>query len=206
MPVTEIRARSVLPSFVERTSYGHQETNPYSKLFEERIVFLGAPVDDVSANDVMAQLVCLESSEPDRAISMYINSPGGSLTAMTAIYDTMRYIRPEVHTYCLGQAASAAAVLLAAGTPGRRAVVPNARVLIHQPSVEAIHGQTSDLEIHAAEVTRLRRQLESALSEATGQSPERIRDDIERDLILTAEEAVAYGLADTVIASRKPTR
>jgi ATP-dependent Clp protease protease subunit len=206
MPATEIRARSVLPSFVERTSYGHQETNPYSKLFEGRIVFLGAPIDDVMANDVMAQLICLESNEPDREISMYINSPGGSLTAMTAIYDTMRYIRPAVHTYCLGQAASAAAVLLAAGAPGQRSVVPNARVLIHQPSVEVIRGQTSDLEIHAAEVTRLRRQLEAALAEATGQPPERVRDDIERDLILTAAEAVAYGLADHVITSRKPAR
>jgi ATP-dependent Clp protease, protease subunit len=204
MPMTEIRARSVLPSFVERTSYGHQETNPYSKLFEGRIVFLGAPIDDVVANDVMAQLICLESSEPDREISMYINSPGGSLTAMTAIYDTMRYIRPEVHTYCLGQAASAAAVLLAAGSPGRRSVVPNSRVLIHQPSVDVVRGQTSDLEIHAAEVTRLRRQLEAALAESTGQPPERVRDDIERDLILTAGEAVAYGLADHVITSRKP--
>ena len=206
MPVTEIRARSVLPSFVERTSYGHQETNPYSKLFEGRIVFLGAPIDDVVANDVMAQLICLESSEPDREISMYINSPGGSLTAMTAIHDTMRYIRPEVHTYCLGQAASAAAVLLAAGAPGRRSVVPNSRVLIHQPSVDVVRGQTSDLEIHAAEMTRLRRQLEAALVESTGQSPERVRDDIERDLILTADEAVAYGLADHVITSRKPAR
>ncbi|MHA6629246.1 ATP-dependent Clp protease proteolytic subunit [Pseudonocardia sichuanensis] len=206
MPTTEVRARSVLPSFVERTSYGHQETNPYSKLFEGRIVFLGAPIDDVVANDVMAQLICLESSEPDREISMYINSPGGSLTAMTAIYDTMRYIRPAVHTYCLGQAASAAAVLLAAGAPGRRSVVPNARVLIHQPSVEVIRGQTSDLEIHAAEVTRLRRQLEAALAEATGRPAERVRDDIERDLILTADEAVAYGLADHVVTSRKPAR
>jgi ATP-dependent Clp protease protease subunit len=204
MPVPEVHARSILPSFVERTSYGHQETNPYSKLFEGRIVFLGAPIDDVVANDVMAQLVCLESSEPDREISLYINSPGGSLTAMTAIYDTMRYIRPEVHTYCLGQAASAAAVLLAAGAPGRRSVVPNARVLIHQPSVDVVRGQTSDLEIHAAEVSRLRRQLEAALAEATGQSLERVRDDIERDLILTADEAVAYGLADHVITSRKP--
>jgi ATP-dependent Clp protease, protease subunit len=199
-----LQARYVLPSFVERTSYGHQETNPYSKLFEGRIVFLGAPIDDVVANDVMAQLICLESSEPDRAISMYINSPGGSLTAMNAIYDTMRYIRPEVHTFCLGQAASAAAVLLAAGAPGRRSVVPNSRVLLHHPSVDVVRGQTSDLEIHAAEVTRLRRQLEAALAEATGRSPERVRDDIERDLVLTADEAVAYGLADHVITSRKP--
>jgi ATP-dependent Clp protease protease subunit len=206
MPFAEVHARHVLPSFVERTSYGYQEQNPYSKLFEERIVFLGTQVDDASANDVMAQLICLESSAPDRPISMYINSPGGSLTAMTAIYDTMRYIRCEVHTYCLGQAASAAAVLLAAGAPGHRSVVPNARVLIHQPSVEGVRGQTSDLEIYAAEVARLRRQLEEALAEGTGQPVERIHSDIERDLVLTADEAVEYGLADNVIASRKKSR
>jgi ATP-dependent Clp protease, protease subunit len=206
MPIAEVRARHVLPSFVERTSYGVQETNPYSKLFEGRIVFLGTQIDDAAANDIMAQLICLESTEPDRPISMYINSPGGSLTAMTAIYDTMRYIRPPVHTYCLGQAASAAAVLLAAGARGHRSVVPNARVLVHQPSVDVVRGQTSDLEIHAAEVSRLRRQLEVALAEGTGQPVERIRADIERDLVLTADEAVAYGLADHVIESRKAPR
>jgi ATP-dependent Clp protease protease subunit len=201
-----VQARHVLPSFVERTSYGHQETNPYSKLFEGRIVFLGTQIDDAAANDVMAQLICLESTEPDRPISMYINSPGGSLTAMTAVYDTMRYIRPAVHTFCLGQAASAAAVLLAAGAPGHRAVVPNARVLIHQPSIDVVRGQTSDLEIYAAEVSRLRRQLEEALAAGTGQTVERIHADIERDLVLTADEAVAYGLADNIIESRKLTR
>jgi ATP-dependent Clp protease protease subunit len=201
-----MQARHVLPSFVERTSYGYQETNPYSKLFEGRIVFVGTQIDDAAANDVMAQLICLESAEPDRLISMYINSPGGSLTAMTAIYDTMRYVRPAVHTYCLGQAASAAAVLLAAGAPGHRSVVPNARVLIHQPSIDVVRGQTSDLEIYAAEVSRLRRQMEEALAEGTGQTVERIHADIERDLVLTADEAVAYGLADNVIASRKPAR
>jgi ATP-dependent Clp protease, protease subunit len=200
------QARHVLPSFVERTSYGHQETNPYSKLFEGRIVFLGTQIDDAAANDVMAQLICLESTEPDRPISMYINSPGGSLTAMTAVYDTMRYIRPAVHTFCLGQAASAAAVLLAAGAPGHRAVVPNARVLIHQPSIDVVRGQTSDLEIHAAEVSRLRRQMEETLAAGTGQTVERIHADIERDLVLTADEAVAYGLADNIIESRKLTR
>jgi ATP-dependent Clp protease, protease subunit len=203
MQVPMARSRHVLPSFVERTSYGHQESNPYNKLFENRIVFLGTEIDDAAANDVMAQLICLESVEPDRAISMYINSPGGSLTAMTAIYDTMHYIRPAVHTYCLGQAASAAAVILAAGAKGRRSVVPNARVLIHQPSLGVFRGQTSDLEIQAAEVTRMRRQLESVLAEHTGQSLDRVHDDIERDLILTAEQAVEYGLADTVIPSRK---
>ncbi|OLT03725.1 ATP-dependent Clp protease proteolytic subunit [Pseudonocardia sp. CNS-004] len=200
------QTRYVLPSFVERTSYGHQETNPYSKLFEGRIVFLGTQIDDAAANDVMAQLICLESTEPDRPISMYINSPGGSLTAMTAIYDTMRYIRPPVHTYCLGQAASAAAVLLAAGARGHRSVVPNSRVLIHQPSIDVVRGQTSDLEIYAAEVSRLRRRLEEALAEGTGQPVERIHTDIDRDLVLTADEAVAYGIADQIVASRKLPR
>src|ERR671915_2217812 len=180
-----VQARHVLPSFVERTSYGYQESNPYSKLFEGRIVFLGTQIDDAAANDVMAQLICLESTEPDRPISMYINSPGGSLTAMTAIYDTMRYIRPPVHTFCLGQAASAAAVLLAAGARGQRSVVPNSRVLIHQPSLGVFQGQTSDLEIQAAEVTRMRRQLEAVLAEHTGQPLDKVHDDIERDLILT---------------------
>jgi ATP-dependent Clp protease, protease subunit len=197
------RSRYVLPSFVERTSYGVQESNPYNKLFENRIIFLGTEIDDAAANDVMAQLMVLESGDPDRAISMYINSPGGSITAMTAIYDTMTYIRPAVHTFCLGQAASAAAVLLAAGARGQRSVVPNSRVLIHQPSLGVFQGQTSDLEIQAAEVTRMRRQLEAVLAEHTGQPLDKVHDDIERDLILTADEAVEYGVADQVISSRK---
>jgi ATP-dependent Clp protease, protease subunit len=203
MQLPVARSHYVLPSFVERTSYGMQESNPYNKLFENRIIFLGTEIDDAAANDVMAQLMVLESSEPDRPIAMYINSPGGSLTAMTAIYDTMHYIRPAVHTFCLGQAASAAAVLLAAGAAGHRSVVPNSRVLIHQPSSGLVQGQASDLEIHAAEVTRMRRQLEAVLAEHTGQTLERVHDDIERDLILAADEAVAYGIADTVITSRK---
>jgi ATP-dependent Clp protease, protease subunit len=180
-----------------------QETNPYSKLFEGRIVFLGTQIDDVTANDVLAQLICLESVDPDREIALYINSPGGSLTAMAAIYDTMQYIRPQVHTFCLGQAASAAALILAAGAPGRRSVVPNARILIHQPSVGVIQGQVSDLEIQAAEISRLRRAFEATLAAHTGRAEERVRADIERDLVLTATEAVAYGLADQVLDSRK---
>src|SRR5689334_24235157 len=138
-------SRYILPSFVERTSYGMKESNPYNKLFEERIIFLGVQIDDASANDVMAQLLVLESTDPDRDILMYINSPGGSFTSLMAIYDTMQYVRPEITTVCLGQAASAAAVLLAAGTPGKRLAVPNARILIHQPAVGgAIQGQVSD--------------------------------------------------------------
>lgn len=188
---------------MERTSHGLQESNPYSKLFEGRIVFVGTPIDDACAGDVLAQLICLESSDPDRPISLYLNSPGGSLTAMAAIYDTMQYIRPPVHTYCLGQAASAAAVLLAAGTPGHRAVVPSARVLIHQPSVDGLYGQVSDLEIQAAEISRMRRSMEESLARHTGQPVDRVRADIERDLFLTAEQAVAYGIADRIVPSRK---
>ena len=176
----------MLPSFVERTSYGVKESNPYNKLFEERIIFLGVQIDDASANDVMAQLLVLESTDPDRDILMYINSPGGSFTSLMAIYDTMQYVRPEITTVCLGQAASAAAVLLAAGTPGKRLAVPNARILIHQPATEGIYGQVSDLEIQAAEISRMRKLLEATLAKHSGKTPEQVRLDIERDKILTA--------------------
>jgi ATP-dependent Clp protease, protease subunit len=197
------QSRYVLPSFVERTSYGVKESNPYNKLFEERIIFLGVQIDDASANDVMAQLLCLESADPDREISMYINSPGGSFTSLMAIYDTMQFIRPDIQTVCLGQAASAAAVLLAAGTPGRRLAVKNARILIHQPATEGFYGQVSDLEIQAAEITRMRRLLETTLAKHAGRTPEQVHEDIERDRILTAEEAKEYGIVDEIIQSRK---
>ena len=197
------QSRYELPSFVERTSYGVKESNPYNKLFEERIIFLGVQIDDASANDVMAQLLCLESADPDREISMYINSPGGSFTSLMAIYDTMQFIRPDIQTVCLGQAASAAAVLLAAGTPGRRLAVQNARILIHQPAVEGIYGQVSDLEIQAAEISRMRKLLEHTLAKHSGRTPEQVRLDIERDKILTAEEAKEYGIVDEIIQSRK---
>jgi ATP-dependent Clp protease protease subunit len=196
--------RSILPSLTERTSYGIRETSPYNKLFEERIVFLGAPVDDVSANDIMAQLLWLEGDDPERDIRMFINSPGGSSTALMAIYDTMRYVRPDIETVCLGQAASAAAVLLAAGTPGKRSVLPNARVLIHQPATAGgVRGQVSDLEIQSAEIQRIRRQLETTLAHHTGKPLAEVRRDIERDLVLTAEEAKAYGIVDDVLPYRK---
>ena len=200
------QSRYILPSFVERTSYGVKESNPYNKLFEERIIFLGVQIDDASANDVMAQLLTLESTDPDREIIMYINSPGGSFTSMTAIYDTMQFVRPHIQTVCLGQAASAAAVLLAAGTPGRRLALPNSRILIHQPSSEAIQGQVSDLQIHAEEMYRVRLQLETILAQHTGQTPEQIRDDIERDKVFTAADAAEYGLVDRVVQSRALTR
>jgi len=197
------QSRYVLPSFIEQSAYGTKETNPYAKLFEERIIFLGTQVDDTSANDIMAQLLVLEGLDPDRDITMYINSPGGSFTALMAIYDTMQYVRPDVQTVCLGQAASAAAVLLAAGAPGKRAALPNARVLIHQPATQGTQGQVSDLEIQAAEIERMRRLMETTLARHTGKDAEQIRIDTDRDKILTAEEAVEYGIIDTVFDYRK---
>ncbi|GIH94018.1 MULTISPECIES: ATP-dependent Clp protease proteolytic subunit [Planobispora] len=198
----DINGRYVLPSFVERTSYGVKEMNPYNKLFEDRIIFLGVQIDDASANDVMAQLLTLESLDPDRDISIYINSPGGSFTAMTAIYDTMQFVRPEIQTVCLGQAASAAAILLGGGTPGKRFALPNARILIHQPSTEG-GGQGSDIEIQAREILRMRALLETLVARHSGKTPDEVRKDIERDKILDAEEAKAYGLIDDIIPSRK---
>ena len=198
-----LQSRYMLPSFVERTSYGVKESNPYNKLFEERIVFLGAPVDDTSANDIIAQLMYLESVDPDRDITMYINSPGGSFTSLMAIYDTMQYVWPDVVTFCVGQAASAAAVLLACGTPGKRYGLPNSRILIHQPSTEGMHGQVSDLEIQAREIERVRTALETILARHTNRSPEQVREDIDRDRILTAEEAKIYGIIDEVLPYRK---
>jgi ATP-dependent Clp protease protease subunit len=197
------QGRYTIPEFRERTSTGERIYNPYSKLFEERIIFLGAPIDDTSADDVMAQLLCLESMDPDRDISIYINSPGGSFTALTAIYDTMQFIRPDIQTVCLGQAASAAAVLLAAGTPGKRMALPNSRILIHQPAIEGTGGQGTDIEIWSREILRMRDQLETLLSKHSNRSVEEVRRDIERDKILTAEGALDYGLVDAITESRK---
>jgi ATP-dependent Clp protease protease subunit len=196
------QARYVLPSFTERTSYGMKESNPYNKLFEERIIFCGVQIDDASANDIMAQLLVLEAEDPDRDILLYINSPGGSFTSLMAIYDTMQFVRPEIQTYCMGQAASAAAVLLAAGTKGKRFALQNSRVLIHQPSGEG-QGQVTDLEIQANEIMRMRALLENILATHTGQDIEKIRTDIERDTILTAIQAKEYGIVDEVINTRK---
>ena len=199
-------SRYVLPQYEERTAYGFKRQDPYTKLFEDRIIFLGVQVDDASADDVMAQLLVLESQDPDRDITLYINSPGGSFTALTAIYDTMQYIKPEVTTVCLGQAASAAAVLLAAGAPGKRLALPNARILIHQPAMGGQGGgQASDIEIQANEILRMREWLEHTLAQHTGRSAEEISRDIERDKILTAQGALDYGLVDQVLASRKDT-
>ncbi|WP_328483265.1 ATP-dependent Clp protease proteolytic subunit [Streptomyces sp. NBC_00377] len=197
-------ARHVLPEFTERTSFGHRTTDPYAKLLEERIVFLGTPIDDVSANDVTAQFMYLEHKDPDRDIALYINSPGGSFSAMTALYDTIRFVSCDVETTCLGRAGSTAAVLLAAGTPGKRFTLPGARMTIRQPSLsERVEGQASDLAIQAAELARTRASLEEMLVRHTGRTPEQVASDIERDTSLSAREAVEYGLVDGIVASRK---
>jgi ATP-dependent Clp protease protease subunit len=196
------QSRYILPEFRERHANGERTHNPYTKLFEERIIFLGVQIDDASADDVMAQLLCLESMDPDRDIQIYINSPGGSYTAMTAIYDTMQFVKPQVQTVCLGQAASAAAVILAAGTPGKRFALPHARILIHQPYTEG-GGQGSDIEIQANEILRMRVEMEGMFAKHTGKSAEDVAKDIERDKILTADMAKDYGIIDQVIASRK---
>lgn len=204
--MTRPSARYVLPEFTERTSYGTKSMDPYSKLLEERIVFLGTQIDNTSANDVMAQFMYLEHKDPDRDISLYINSPGGSFSAMSAIYDTMQYVACDVETTCLGQAGSSAAVLLAAGAPGKRNLLPGARVVIHQPALtEPVQGQASDLAIQADELMRVRALLEEMLVRHTGRSQEQVSVDIERDKIFNAREALEYGLADQIIPSRKTT-
>ncbi len=201
-PIRDIQSRYVLPTIEEKTSYGYKRLDPYTKLFEERIIFVGQGIDDTVANDVMAQLLTLESMDPDRDIMMYINSPGGSFTALTAIYDTMQFVRPDVMTVCLGQAASAAAILLAGGAKGKRFALEHARILIHQPSSEG-GGQGSDIEIQAAEILRMRSLLEEMLAKHSSKSAAEIAKDIERDKILTAVEAVEYGIIDQVLESRK---
>ena len=195
-----------IPQWEERTSYGVRRVDPYTKLFEDRIIFLGTPINDDVANAVMAQLLCLQSMDPERQISIYINSPGGSFTALTAIYDTMRYIKPDIQTVCLGQAASAAAVILAAGTKGKRLALPNSRILIHQPATEGGYGQGSDLEIQAREILRIRSLMEQMLANDTGQSVEQVSRDIERDKYLTAQEAKEYGIVDEIFTSLKDIR
>ncbi len=200
--IQEITNRYVLPTIEEKTAYGYKRLDPYTKLFEERIIFMGQPIDDTIANDVMAQLLTLESMDPDRDISIYINSPGGSFTALTAIYDTMQFVRPDITTICLGQAASAAAIILAGGTKGKRYALEHSRILIHQPSSEG-GGQASDIEIQAREIMRMRGLLETMIAKHSNKTVEEIERDIERDMILTAAEAVEYGIIDKVMSSRK---
>ncbi|WP_461711626.1 ATP-dependent Clp protease proteolytic subunit [Streptomyces sp. DSM 41013] len=202
--MTRPSARHVLPEFTERTSAGTRTSDPYSKLLQERIVFLGTPVDETSANDVTAQLMYLEHQAPDRDIELYVNSPGGSFTAMTAIYDTMRYVACDVATTCLGQAGPSAAVLLAAGTPGKRAALPGARVVLHQPALtEPVLGQAGDLAVHAAELVRVRARLEEILVRHTGRTPGQVAADLERDTVLDARQAREYGLVDRIVPGRR---
>ncbi|GAA3636564.1 ClpP family protease [Microlunatus ginsengisoli] len=191
-----------IPSVVEKRPTGERALDIYSRLLSDRIVYLGTEIDDGVANVIVAQLLHLESANSDLPIDLYLNSPGGSMTAMLAIYDTMQFIRAEVTTTCVGQAASAAAVLLAAGEPGKRFILPHGRVLLHQPSAQG-QGTLPDLVLHAREVVRIRAQLEEVLSRHTGQTQQQLRADTDRDKIFTAEEARAYGLVDEIIASRK---
>jgi len=192
----------LVPNVIEQTSRGERYSDLYSRLLRENIIFLGTPIDDTVANLVCAQLLFLESENPDKDISIYINSPGGDINALMAIYDTMQYIRPEITTLCFGQAASAAAVLLAAGTKGKRLALPNARVLIHQPYAQSGYAQVSDLEIAANEILRLKETLEEVLARHTGQAIEKIAKDTDRDYVMTAAEAKDYGIIDEVIDSR----
>ncbi|EFE72946.1 ATP-dependent Clp protease proteolytic subunit 5 [Streptomyces filamentosus NRRL 15998] len=196
-------ARYVLPEFTERTATGTRTQDPYSKLLSERIVFLGSPIDDTAASDLIAQLMYLEHADPDRPVSLYINSPGGSFQAMAAVYDTMQFLTCEVETFCLGQAGSYAAALLAAGAKGRRHALPGARVVIQQPALEEpMRGQPSDLEIHARELVRTREMFAAMLVRHTGRTAEQITADIERDTILDAKAALAHGLVDHVVENR----
>ena len=191
----------LVPVVVEQTNRGERSFDIYSRLLNERIIFLGTPIDDTVANLVMAQLLHLESEDPEKDIQLYINSPGGSVTALLAIYDTMQYVRPDVATTCMGQAASAAAVLLAAGAPGKRLGLPHSRILIHQPSGGA-EGQSVDIEIQAREILRMRRMLDEILAAHTGQDVDKIARDTDRDFIMTAEQAKEYGIIDEIIESR----
>ncbi|HET8674164.1 MAG TPA: ATP-dependent Clp protease proteolytic subunit [Blastocatellia bacterium] len=193
---------ALVPTVVENTSRGERHYDIYSRLLREHIIFLGTPIDEVVANIVVAELLHLESEDPDRDISIYINSPGGSITAGLAIYDTLRFIKPDIVTICMGQAASMAAVLLAAGTKGKRYSLPHSRILIHQPSIEGLAGQATDVKIYAEEILRMRTRLSEILAEATGQSFEKVDSDVERDFILGPEQAVEYGIIDTVLGSR----
>jgi ATP-dependent Clp protease protease subunit len=191
----------MVPSVIEQTNRGERAYDLYSKLLKENIIFLGTPIDDTIANLVCAQLLHLESENPDRDINLYINSPGGDINALFAIYDTMSYIKPDITTICFGQAASAAAVLLAAGAPGKRLALPHARILIHQPYAGA-QGQVSDLQIASAEIQRMKRSLEEILAGHTGQNVDKISTDTDRDFVMTAQEAKDYGIIDEVIDTR----
>jgi ATP-dependent Clp protease protease subunit len=195
----------LVPMVVEQTNRGERAFDIYSRLLKDNIIFLGRPIDDDQASLIIAQMLFLEAENPEKDISLYVNSPGGSTSAGLAIYDTMQYIRPDVATYCVGQAASMGAVLLAAGTAGKRTILPNSRVLIHQPWLQGLGGQQTDIEIHARDMLALRDRLDEILAEHTGKSKDEIHEDTERDKILSADEAVEYGLVDRVMRRRKPS-
>ncbi len=190
---------ALIPMVVEQTNRGERAYDIYSRLLKDNIIFLGTPIDDAVANLVTAQLLFLEAEDPEKDISLYVNSPGGSISAGMAIYDTMQFIRPDVTTICVGQAASMGALLLAAGAPGKRFALPNSRILIHQPSMSGLAGQATDIDIHAREILRLRESMNQILAKHTGQPAEKIQKDLERDYIMTAEQAKEYGLVDQVI-------
>jgi ATP-dependent Clp protease protease subunit len=190
----------LIPTVIEQTSRGERAFDIYSRLLGHRVVFLGRPIDDEVANLIVAQMLHLESDDPDKPIALYINSPGGSMDSMFAIYDSMQHIRPEVHTTCIGMAASAASLILAGGSPGSRAILPHGRVMIHQPWVQNVGGQASDIEIHAAEILRQRELANEILANHTGKAIGTIRQDTDRDRWLTANQSVEYGLVDTILA------
>lgn len=192
----------LVPMVVEQTNRGERAYDIYSRLLKDNIIFLGRPIDDDVASLVIAQMLYLEAENPEKDIALYINSPGGSLSAGLAVYDTMQYVKPQVATYCIGMAASAASLLLAAGAPGKRAVLPNSRVLIHQPWVQSLGGQQSDIEIHALDLLRMRERLEEIYAQHTGKSKDQVHTDTERDKIFSAEDAVEYGLADKIMSHR----
>jgi len=193
----------LVPMVVEQTARGERAYDIYSRLLKENIIFLGTPIDDTVANLLIAQMLFLEAEDPERDISLYINSPGGSITAGLAILDTMRFIKPDIVTICVGQAASMGAVLLAAGTKGKRYSLPHSRILIHQPSMSGLAGQAADIDIYAREILRMRATLNQILAESTGQPVERVERDVDRDYIMDAEQALAYGMIDRVISSRE---
>ena len=192
----------LVPTVVEQTSRGERAFDIYSRLLKDRIIFLGTPIDDGVANLIMAQLLHLEGEDPEKDINLYINSPGGVMTSLMAIYDTIHFIKPDVATYCMGQAASAAAVLLAAGTPGKRYALPHSRIMLHQPHIGGLEGQATDIEIHAKEIIRVKEEMNQMLAEHTGQDIEKVRLDTDRDFWMTAEEAKEYGVVDEVLAGR----
>ncbi len=197
-----ITSSYLVPTVVEQTSRGERAFDIYSRLLKERIIFLGTPIDDNIANLIMAQLLHLEGDEPDKDIALYINSPGGAMTSLMAIYDTMNFVKPDVATYCMGQAASAAAVLLAAGAEGKRFALPHARVMFHQPHIGGLEGQATDIEIHAREIIRVKEEMNQMLAGHTGQDIEKVRLDTERDFWMTAPEAKEYGVIDEVLTAR----